>query len=195
MTGYGATELATAFRGVRKNTLQIAQDIPEDKYDFVAAPGVQTVSEMLRHIAFGPMLYVDMHAERRVTTLKGYDFAGAIGRSSAEEKKPRNKAEIIALLTAEGERFASWLESLSPEFLAETFTDPMGQSPRTRFESLLSPKEHEMHHRGQLMLIERMLGHRSTSTRQRQRVLSIRRRLAPASRCLKSAIMGGARWI
>jgi uncharacterized damage-inducible protein DinB len=168
MTGYGATELATAFRGVRKNTVQIAEDIPEDKYDFVAAPGVQTVSEMLRHIAFGPMLYVDMHAERRVTTLKGYDFAGAIGRSSAEEKKPRNKAEIIALLNEEGERFTKWLESLSPEFLAETFTDPTGQNPRTRFESLLSPKEHEMHHRAQLMLIERMLGIVPHLTRQRQ---------------------------
>lgn len=168
MTGYGANEFATAFRGVRKNTLQIAEDIPEDKYDFVAAPGVQTVSEMLRHIAFGPMLYMDMHAEHRVTTLKGYDFAAAIGRSSAEEKKPRNKAEIIVVLTEEGERFTSWLESLSPEFLAETFTDPTGQNPRTRFESLLSPKEHEMHHRGQLMLIERMLGIIPHLTRQRQ---------------------------
>ncbi|MEP6496056.1 MAG: DinB family protein [bacterium] len=168
MTGYGATELANAFRGVRKNTLQIAEDIPEDKYDFVAAPGVQTVSEVLRHVAFGPMLYVEMHAEKRVTTLKGYDFGAAIGRSAAEEKKPRNKAEIIALLEAEGERYAKWVESLSPEFLAETFTDPTGQNPRTRFESLLSPKEHEMHHRGQLMLVERMLGIVPHLTRQRQ---------------------------
>jgi uncharacterized damage-inducible protein DinB len=29
---------------------------------------------------------------------------------------------------------------------------------KTRFEMLLGAKEHEMHHRGQLMLIERMLG-------------------------------------
>jgi uncharacterized damage-inducible protein DinB len=168
MTGYGATELANAFRGVRKNTIQVAEDIPEDKYDFVAAPGVQTVSEMLRHIAFGPMLYWDMHGDKRVTTLKGYDFGAAIGRSTAAEKKPRNKAEIIALLNEEGERFAKWLESLSPEFLAETFTDPTGQLVRTRFESLLSPKEHEMHHRAQLMLIERMLGIVPHLTRQRQ---------------------------
>jgi uncharacterized damage-inducible protein DinB len=33
-------------------------------------------------------------------------------------------------------------------------------SPRTkpRFEMLMAAKEHEMHHRGQLMLIERLLG-------------------------------------
>jgi len=168
MAGYGATELANAFRGVRKNTLQIAEDIPEDKYDFSAAPGVQTVSELLRHIAFGPMLYQEMHEDKRVTTLKGYDFGGAVGRSAALEKQLRNKAEIISLLESEGERYAKWVESLSPEFLAETFTDPTGQNPKTRLESLLSPKEHEMHHRGQLMLVERMLGITPHLTRQRQ---------------------------
>jgi uncharacterized damage-inducible protein DinB len=29
---------------------------------------------------------------------------------------------------------------------------------KTRFEMLLGTKEHEMHHRGQLMLIQRMIG-------------------------------------
>ena len=38
MTYYGGKELAAAFRTVRKNTIQIAQDIPEDKYDFKPAP-------------------------------------------------------------------------------------------------------------------------------------------------------------
>src|SRR4051812_2627201 len=39
MVKYGVTELAKAYRLVRKNTIQIATEIPEDKYDFVAAPG------------------------------------------------------------------------------------------------------------------------------------------------------------
>ena len=167
MTQYAGPDLANAFRTVRKNTIQIAEEIPEEQYDFVAAPGVQSVSQMLRHIAFSPMLYEDMHATKRVTTLKGYDFPAAIGRSRAEEQKPKTKAEIVTLLKSEGERFAAWLASLSPEFLAETFTDVMGQTSRTRFESLLSPKEHEMHHRGQLMLIQRMLGMVPHLTRQR----------------------------
>lgn len=29
---------------------------------------------------------------------------------------------------------------------------------KSRFEMLIAPKEHEMHHRGQWMVIERMLG-------------------------------------
>ena len=46
------------------------------------------------------------------------------------------------------------------EFLAEPFTQPQGMTPPTksRFEMLLGSKEHEMHHRAQLMLIERILG-------------------------------------
>jgi uncharacterized damage-inducible protein DinB len=168
MTQYGGPELAAAFRTVRKNTVQIAEDIPEDKYDFVAAPGVQAVRSLLSHIAFGTTFYEDLLGDKRVTTLKGYDFAATFARAAAEEKKPRTKAEVVALLKAEGERYAGWLQTLSPEFLHETFTDPTGQNPRTRLESLLSPKEHEMHHRAQLMLIERMLGIVPHLTRQRE---------------------------
>jgi uncharacterized damage-inducible protein DinB len=78
----------------------------------------------------------------------------------AEEARPRTKAEIIALLDTEGAMFASFLEGLSESFLAERVMMPPGAQPSTksRFEMLLSPKEHEMHHRGQLMMLERMLG-------------------------------------
>jgi len=33
-----------------------------------------------------------------------------------------------------------------------------GGTSKSRFEVLLGTKEHEMHHRGQLMVMERMLG-------------------------------------
>jgi uncharacterized damage-inducible protein DinB len=168
MHGYGPADLAAAFRTVRKNTLRIAEEIPEDKYAFVAAPGVRSVRDMLRHIAFGPMIQEDMHRVNRITTLKGYDFGAIVGRAATAEKKPQTKSEVVTALKTEGEKFAGWLESLTPEFLAETFTDPTGQTKRTRFESLLGVKEHEMHHRAQLMLIERTLGIVPHLTRERE---------------------------
>ena len=78
----------------------------------------------------------------------------------AEEAKPRTKAETIAYLESRGEAFASFLEGLSDEFLAEPVVMPSGAEPttKTRFEMLMSAKEHEMHHRGQLMLLQRMIG-------------------------------------
>ena len=51
MTYHGAKELARSFRTVRKNTLAIAEDIPEDKYDFRPTPDCRSVREILAHVA------------------------------------------------------------------------------------------------------------------------------------------------
>ena len=166
MAAYGGPDMANAFRTVRKNTVQIAEDIPEDQYDFVPAPGVSSIGATLRHLAYAPMMYEEMHRTHRVTTLVGFDFPAVVGKLRALESKPLSRAETVALLKSEGERFAAWLETLTPEFLEESFTTPGG--PSTRFQSLLSPKEHEMHHRGQLMLVERMLGIVPHLTRERE---------------------------
>jgi uncharacterized damage-inducible protein DinB len=158
MTAYGGKELAAAFRTVRKNTLQIAEDLPESKYGFVAAPDCRSVANMLTHIAIATRIWDDIHKAKRLNTLVGYDFLGLVDQFKAEENKPRSKAEILELLRNEGEQFASWLDTLTLEFLAETVTEPDGKSAKTRFERILGAKEHEMHHRAQLMLIERQLG-------------------------------------
>jgi len=154
---YGAKELANAFRTVRKNTIQIAEDIPESKYTHVAAPEVRSVAQILAHIAVAPRVYVQLNRPG-LTSMVGIDFLAMIEPIRSEESKHRTKAEVIELLRTEGDIFASWLENASPEFLAETVTEPDGKTVKTRFERLLHPKEHEMHHRGQLMLIERQLG-------------------------------------
>ena len=43
MTYYGGKQLAASFRTVRGNTITIAEDIPENKYDFKATPDVRSV--------------------------------------------------------------------------------------------------------------------------------------------------------
>ena len=181
MAEYGASQMANSFRTVRKNTLQIANDIPEDKYDYVAAPGFKSVSELLRHIAYGTMIHYDFHRDKKLTTLQGYDFGAYMARSAAAESTPRSKAEIIVLLQDEGDKFAAWLESLSSQMLGETFTDVMGQNPKTRLEHLLGAKEHEMHHRGQLMLIQRLIGMVPHLTRQMQERIRARATAAAAA--------------
>jgi uncharacterized damage-inducible protein DinB len=157
MTSYGGKELASAFRTVRKNTIQVAEDIPESKYGFVAAPEVHSVTRMLAHIAIATRIWEEVH-KKRLTTLVGFDYFGMRDRFDAEEARPRSKAEILELLRTEGEQFAAWMETLTPEFLAEMVTEPDGKTTKSRFERLLGAKEHEMHHRAQLMLIERQLG-------------------------------------
>ena len=157
MLSYGAHDLARAYRTVRENTIKIAEEIPESKYDFAAASGVRTVRQMLTHIALSDAMST-VHKEKR-TSFDGFNFPALMGQMQAEEARPRTKAEVIALLTERGEETAAWLESLSDDFLAEQFAQPRGElKTKSRFEMIMSMKEHEMHHRGQLMLIERMLG-------------------------------------
>ena len=107
-----------------------------------------------------PSLPERIHGTERLSTLEGFDFFEVFGGLIAKEKEPRTKAQVIDLLRKEGDRFAGFLEGLKDDFLAERVTFPAGMTPpsKTRFEMLMSAKEHEMHHRGQLMLIERMIG-------------------------------------
>jgi uncharacterized damage-inducible protein DinB len=159
MNFYGAKQLAESFRTVRKNTILVAEDIPEDKYSFIAATGTRSIEKMLTHIAMTPRLQQQLHSSRR-TNMEGVDFTALFQEWKAEEDKPRTKAEVIAMLKQDGDKWADFVAGLSDDVLAEVVELTKGATPpaKTRFEMILSVKEHEMHHRAQLMLIERTIG-------------------------------------
>ena len=159
MTYYGGKELAAAFRTVRNNTIRIAEDIPETLYNFKPAPDTSSVAETLAHIAVSTGFQSYIH-QNKVTEMAKVKFMELLPVFRAEETKPRDKAELIAFLKEKGDAFAAYLESLPEAFLAEQVTMRPGAMPpaKSRFEMLLSAKEHEMHHRGQLMTMQRMNG-------------------------------------
>ncbi len=160
MTYYGPRHLAASFRTVRKNTLILAEEIPEEHYGFRPTPTSKTVGETLTHIALGPRFQEQIQFMEHRSSMAGFDFLSFRQKVVAESAQPRTKAEIIQLLISEGEKFAQAVESVPDEFLGESVTMPPGATPesRTRFDMLAGVKEHEMHHRAQLMLVQRMLG-------------------------------------
>jgi uncharacterized damage-inducible protein DinB len=160
MNYYGAKELAASFRTVRNNTIQIAEDIGEEHYGFRATPETRSVAETLIHVAHIPDIAYEIHAVRKLNTMAGFDFMGLIGPILADEKSGRSKADILKQLAEGRDKFAGWLEGVSDSFLGEAVSTAQGgeAASRTRFDMILGVKEHEMHHRGQLMLIERMVG-------------------------------------
>ncbi len=169
MNYYRGKKLAASFRTVRKNTLIIAEEIPEDKYGYRATEGIRSVGQILTHIALGGRFQEQINLIEKRFSMEAFDHKRFMGGIVAEAAKPRTKVEIIALLQEEGEKYATALESLSDDFLGQSIVMPLGGTPpsRTRFDMLASVKEHEMHHRGQLMLIERMLGITPHLTRER----------------------------
>lgn len=166
MNYYGAKDLADSFRTVRKNTLQVAEDIPEDKYSFKAAPDTMSVAEMLAHLATSTHWATQIHFVDKMSTVTIPDFQKLLGEAGSQSKTLTSKSAIVNALKTNGEDFAKKLESISDAQLGEKVTLPNGS--KTRFEMLLGVKEHEMHHRAQLFQIERMVGIVPHLTRARQ---------------------------
>jgi uncharacterized damage-inducible protein DinB len=157
MNLYGPKQLADSIRAVRRNTVLIAEDIHEDDYLFRPSVGSRSVAEMLIHIAFFSNFDYLFHEEEHVTTLGAFDFGKFLRDSQSQEKTHHTKLKLIELLRHSGESWAEWVEFLPELFLAEEVAQRDGTS-KTRFEMILGTNEHEMHHLGQLAIIERMLG-------------------------------------
>jgi len=168
MTYYGGKELAASFLTVRNNTIQIAEEIDEKNYGFRATPETRTVAQLLLHIAATTVFPLVVHRDQKLKTLEGFNFMAVLGPVMAEEQKPHTKAEVLARLKSTRDEFASWLEHVPESLLAESVGQMGGQEPKSRFQMILGQKEHEMHHRGQLMMMQRMLGAVPHLTRQMQ---------------------------
>jgi uncharacterized damage-inducible protein DinB len=125
---------------------------------------------LLAHIAALTHLPRHLNIIDRRTTLGPADFGPYHAASAAFEQSLKSPAAILQTLEADGEQFARELEALSDADLAQPvqFTPPIQPAMKTRFELLLGVKEHEMHHRGQLMLLQRMLGVVPHLTRERE---------------------------
>ena len=167
MNLYGPKQLVDSMRTVRKNTIRIAEDIPEKDYGYRPTHASRSVAETLTHIATLARADRFLHEEDRRSSLENFDFGELIARSEAEKKGTRSKSQIVDLLRVEGDQWCSWVEGLPEAMLSEHVRQPGGAS-KSRFEMLLGTKEHEMHHRAQLTVIERLLGIVPHLTRNRQ---------------------------
>jgi len=159
MSIYGGAQLASSFRSVRANTITIAEEIPEDQYGYRPVSDVKSVGEQLAHIAVATAWQIELHTAR-VGHIDYAMFGAHVAKSASEEQGLTSKAAILEALRSGGERFAAFLEGVDETLLAEEVTFPPQVQPsvRTRYEMLQAAKEHEMHHRAQLMVYERLLG-------------------------------------
>jgi uncharacterized damage-inducible protein DinB len=156
MTFYGPLQLTESMRSVRGHTITIAEDIPEEHYDYRPGEGSRSVRETLLHLAALTSLDLRLHGGERLHSLQGFDFRSFMASIPIQEKSGISKAEILAALKEEEERWRLFVSQLPEDVLSEEVQTSRGT--KTRFEMLLGTKEHEMHHRGQLMVIQRLLG-------------------------------------
>ncbi len=174
MTYYGPKELSEAFRTVRTNTIKIAEEIPEESYSYRPAPQSRSIAETLIHLVASTRFPERIHFTERLTNMEGFDFFTLMGEVQAEEKKSYTKDQILEMLRSNNNSYSQLLANATEDFLAQTVAFPAGMTPPTksRFEMLMSTKEHEMHHRGQLMVFQRILGMTPHLTRQMEEFIA-----------------------
>src|SRR5258708_20139539 len=112
MTYYGAPHLADSFRTVRKNTLAMAEEIPEEKYGFKATPEVMSVGEMLAHLAVSPTWQIELHG-KKIERVDFAIFSSRMQQAQFEEQALHSKADIVRALKENGKKFPPFLERLA----------------------------------------------------------------------------------
>ena len=95
MVHYGSKELAQSFRTVRKNTLEAARDIPEDKYEFRPTPDCRSVEKLLTHIALGYRFQHRLQAVEKRSSMEGFDFQAVMAELGTQEAIPRTKSQVM----------------------------------------------------------------------------------------------------
>ena len=121
MNYYGPKDMAESWRTVRKNTIQVAEDMPEEKYSFRAAPDTMSVGEILAHLAATPHWANQCHFVAGKVAVTMDDFGKWMGEIGQVSKALTTKAAIVAALKADGDAFAAGLESMTDEKLAELY--------------------------------------------------------------------------
>jgi hypothetical protein len=98
MNLYEPKHLADSMRVVRKNTIAIAEDIPEAQYDYRPTQDSRSVRETLLHMASMTLFDLHIHEEQKRTSMEGFDFRGFFAELPTNEKCSLPKAEVLAVL-------------------------------------------------------------------------------------------------
>jgi uncharacterized damage-inducible protein DinB len=124
--------------------LDIAEAMPEDKYNFKPTPEVHTFREQLVHLAG--------IAERYVDTAKGTKSA------AHDHGKSMPKAEVIALVKSKFQAAEAMLAATSDAQLLEQVKFPFGDRMVSRFVFWTGPILQVRNHHGQLVVYLRLNG-------------------------------------
>ena len=149
-------ETIEAWEDARNGVIDELQNIPAEKFDFRPAEGVRSVAELAVHILEVPLMMAG-ELTRADTNLKRWPWPKMLGHYAGHIHSLRTKRELVAALKRtlkEGTakfREAGELHMLG---LIERFDGQLG----TRLAWLNHGIAHEMYHRGQLALYQRLMG-------------------------------------
>lgn len=144
-----------SWREVRSGLIDEAAQIPADKFEFRAADGMRTVAELLQHLVESQKFLVG-EACRPDTNLLRKSFAQNIKDYAPDVRGVNDKDGILRLLAAAMDDTDKQLREHADE-MKNTMKRFDGKE-MTKLAFMSFAIAHEMYHRGQLTVYERLLG-------------------------------------
>ena len=149
-----AQTIIALWKDVRSGLIQEVEKIPDDQFSFRATPETRSITELLQHIISAQRILVgeacrpDSNLMRQSFTAHTLEYAPGVYDVS-------DKNGLLELLRSGMDDSEKLLNSYSDK-LDETMVGLTGQ-PVTKEAFLTFSMGHEMYHRGQLTVFERLL--------------------------------------
>jgi uncharacterized damage-inducible protein DinB len=136
-----------SWNDIGRKLITMAEDFPEDKYDYKATPAERTFAENLLHAAG-----------------VNYYFTNAVRgeKPPAEENPPRSqyktKADVVAFVKKSFADGAAVIENRGDKGMSETVVDPYSNEETRISDYAYAFIEHSAEHYGQLVVYYRLNG-------------------------------------
>ena len=150
-----AKEVLNSWNNIGGKLVTMAEDWPEEKYDYRPTPEVRTFAEQLLHVAGSSYLFID--------TARGKET----GSEDLSREKYRTKAEIVAVLKKSVEEGAALIQAAGDEGMSKPIKFPFGGGPRSQYGFWMAQVEHAGEHYGNLVVYYRLNGVVPPASRQR----------------------------
>lgn len=149
-----AETIIALWKDARGGLIQEVERIPEDKFSYRATPDTRSIAEVLQHIVSAQKMLVSESC-RPDANLMRQSFAAHQTEYGAGVNDVTDKNGLIELLRSSMDEAAMCIGSYGDK-LDETMMGMTGQQI-TKSAFLTFALSHEMYHRGQLTVFERLL--------------------------------------
>lgn len=148
-------KIIESWKEVRAGLIDEAAQIPADQFSFQAAPTTRSVRQLLQHLVESQKFLVG-EACRPDTNLMRGSFAENLKRYAPNVREVDDKEGLLELLRASMDEAATQLMSAADEM--NKMMKRFDGKEMTKLAFMSFAIAHEMYHRGQLTVYERLLG-------------------------------------
>jgi uncharacterized damage-inducible protein DinB len=155
--------IVNTWKEFRKGLIAEVEQIPEDKFTFRATPETRTIAEVVQHIVEVQKMLIG-EAGRADANLRRQSFADHVQEYAPEVKAVADKNGLLELLRSSMEVCEASIRSNQDLMNGEM--GGIDGKPTPKLKVVNFAISHEMYHRGQLTVYERLLNLEPALTRQ-----------------------------